>query len=255
MIVLGLEGTAHTISCGIVSEDRILSNVSSMYVPENGGIHPREAAEHHAEHVASVIRESLKMAGVSPTDLDVISFSMGPGLGPSLRVTATAARTLALKLKKPIIGVNHPLGHIEIGRRVTGAYDPIMLYVSGGNTQAIAHINGRYRVLGETLDIGIGNMLDKFARLSGINFPGGPKIEVMAEKGKNLLDLPYSVKGMDTSFSGILTAAKRYLETGYDINDICYSIQETAFSMLIEVIERAVYVSGKSEILLAGGVA
>ncbi len=255
MIVLGLEGTAHTISCGIVDENRILSNVSSMYVPDHGGIHPREAAVHHAENVASIIKKSLDASGVSPSDIDVIAFSMGPGLGPSLRVTATAARTLSLKLKKPILGVNHPLGHIEIGRRVTGASDPIMLYVSGGNTQVIAHINGRYHVLGETLDIGIGNMLDKFARLSGISFPGGPKIEAMAEKGKDLLDLPYSVKGMDTSFSGILTAAKRYMEIGRDINDICYSIQETAFSMLIEVIERALYVSGKSEILLAGGVA
>ncbi|CAC11469.1 O-sialoglycoprotein endopeptidase related protein [Thermoplasma acidophilum] len=255
MIVLGLEGTAHTISCGIIDESRILAMESSMYRPKTGGIRPLDAAVHHSEVIDTVISRALEKAKISIHDIDLIGFSMGPGLAPSLRVTATAARTISVLTGKPIIGVNHPLGHIEIGRRVTGAIDPVMLYVSGGNTQVIAHVNGRYRVLGETLDIGIGNMIDKFAREAGIPFPGGPEIEKLAMKGTKLLDLPYSVKGMDTAFSGILTAALQYLKTGQAIEDISYSIQETAFAMLVEVLERALYVSGKDEILMAGGVA
>lgn len=255
MIVLGLEGTAHTVSAGIIDEERILSTVSSTYVSGNGGIHPREAAVHHSDKIVPIIREALSKAGVSMNDVDLISFSRGPGLGPCLRVVGTAARSLALKFDRKIVGVNHPLGHVEIGRRLGKMSDPIVLYVSGGNTQVLAHSNGRYRVMGETMDIGLGNMLDKFARDIGIGFPGGPKIEEMARDGKKLLDLPYSVKGMDTSFSGIYTAAKAYLGKGESVEDVSYSIQETAFSMLVEVLERALYYFNKREILLAGGVA
>ena len=252
---MGLEGTAHTVSCGIVDEERILSNCSSSYVPPRGGIHPREAADHHAENIVPVVEKALQDSNLSMDDVDLIAFSQGPGLGPCLRVVATAARTLSLKFSKPILGVNHPLGHVEIGRKLSNAGDPVMLYVSGGNTQVIAHLMGRYRVLGETTDIGLGNMLDKFAREIGIPFPGGPKIEEMAKKGKKLLDIPYSVKGMDTSFSGILTAALSFLNKGERVEDVCYSVQEVSFAMITEVLERALYYTNKREILLAGGVA
>ena len=197
----------------------------------------------------------MNESSLSIKDVDLIAFSMGPGLGPSLRVVATAARSLSIKYSIPIIGVNHPMGHIEIGRFVSGAYDPVMLYVSGGNTQVIAHMDGRYRVFGETIDIGLGNMLDKFARDIGIPFPGGPVIEKLALSGEKLIDLPYSVKGMNTSFSGIYTAAKNALSKGARKEDVCFSIQETAFAMLVEVTERALDYLGKKEILLAGGVA
>ena len=188
-------------------------------------------------------------------DVDIVAYSRGPGLGPCLRIAATAARTLSIRYGKPIVGVNHPLGHVEIGRKITGAKDPMMLYVSGGNTQIIAHINGRYRVMGETMDIGLGNMLDKIARDMGYPFPGGPAIEKLARSGKEILDLPYSVKGMDTSFSGLYTSARRFLDQGRNPEDVSFSIQETAFAMLIEVLERGFYQTDKREILLAGGVA
>lgn len=255
MITLGLEGTAHTVSAGIIDEDRIFSTISSTYSSANGGIHPREAAIHHSEKIVPLINEALSQASLSMGDIDLIAFSRGPGLGPCLRVVGTAARSLALKFNKPVIGVNHPLGHVEIGRRLGKMQDPIVLYVSGGNTQVLAHTYGRYRVMGETMDIGLGNMLDKFARDLGIGFPGGPKIEKMALSGEKLLDLPYSVKGMDTSFSGMYTAAKTHLRNGKKVEDISFSIQETAFPMLIEVLERAMYYFNKGEILLAGGVA
>lgn len=255
MIVLGIEGTAHTVSCGIIDDEKIYSNCSHTINVDSGGIHPRDAALHHSEHIIPVIREGLRKAGMTMKDVDLIAFSMGPGLGPCLRVTATAARSIALRSDIPIIGVNHPLGHVEIGRRLTGSRNPIMLYVSGGNTQVIAHIAGRYRVLGETMDIGLGNLLDKLGREMGFPFPGGPKIEQYANLGTTLLDLPYSVKGMDVSFSGMLTAAKKYLSEGKHLEDICYSVQEYSFSMLVEVLERAIYQTGRKEILLAGGVA
>lgn len=255
MISLGIEGTAHTISCGIVDDKDVLSNSSRTYKNPSGGIHPREAALHHAENVKTVIREALENARLKLDDVDLISYSRGPGLGPCLRVAATAARTLSIKSNKPIIGVNHPLGHVEIGRKVTGSIDPVMLYVSGGNTQVISHAEGRYRVLGETMDIGLGNLLDKLGRTLGYPFPGGPEIERLARSGGKLLDLPYSVKGMDTSFSGIYTAAKEHLRKGERPEDVCFSVQEYSFAMLLEVLERGLHQTSKNEILLAGGVA
>ena len=193
-------------------------------------------------------------AKISLKEIDLISFSKGPGLGPGLRTTATAARSLALSINKPIIGVNHCIGHIEIGKLDTSAKDPVSLYVSGGNSQVIAYEYGRYRVFGETLDIAVGNSLDQFGRETGLGHPGGPVVEKLAKKG-DYIDLPYTVKGMDFSFSGLLSAAIRKYKKGFDIEDICYSFQETAFSMLVEVMERALSHTKKDEVLLCGGVA
>ncbi len=255
MLVLGLEGTAHTISASVLDQEKIYSMESRTFKPEKGGINPREAADFHFTNVVEVIQKAVHDSGFSLKDLELIGFSRGPGLPPSLKITAVAARSLALRLNIPIVGVNHPLGHIEIGRRETGAQDPVMLYVSGGNTQIIAHKNGRYRVLGETMDIGIGNMLDKIARDMGFPFPGGPEIEKLALNGSELLSLPYSVNGMDCAFSGIYTAARKLLSDGNSMENVAYTVQEYSFSMLVETLERAIFSSGKREILLAGGVA
>ena len=221
MITLGIEGTAHTLGVGIVdSEEKVLANVLDMYRPPEGGLHPREAANHHADVVTSLILKALDEAQVSMKDIDVVSFSKGPGLGPCLRVAATAARALSVRLRKPIIGVNHCIAHIEIGRAVTGCHDPALLYASGGNTQIIAFNNGRYRIFGETLDVGIGNMFDKLGRELGLGFYAGPTLEKLAKDGDKLLDLPYSVKGMDVSFSGIMTAALALRKKGHSLEDI-----------------------------------
>lgn len=258
MISLGIEGTAHTIGIGIVEGGEcpcsILSNASKMYRPERGGIHPREAANHHAQQFPNLLKQAITESKISIDDIDVISFSIGPGLGPCLRTTATAARTLSLFLKKPLVGVNHCIAHLEIGREVTECNDPVLLYVSGGNTQIIAFMDGKYRVFGETLDIGIGNCLDKFGRSVNMLFPSGPKIEQLAAQGKIYVPLPYSVKGMDVAFSGILTAALNLIHN-HSLENICYSIQETCFAMLTEVTERAMAHTEKQEVLLGGGVA
>lgn len=256
MRCLGLEGTAHTFGAGVVdSAGKVLSNVLAMHrAPDNLGIHPREAANHHAEVGAAIIGRALAEASLQASDIDLVAFSQGPGLGPCLRTTATAARALAASLGVPLVGVNHCVAHVEIGRVATPARDPALLYVSGGNTQVIAYTEGKYRVFGETLDVGLGNLLDKFAREQGIGFPGGPVIEQMARKGTTLLELPYSVKGMDVAFSGLLTVAQQ-LARKHPLEDVCFSLQETAFAMVLEVAERAMAHTGKDELLLGGGVA
>ncbi|WP_116669316.1 bifunctional N(6)-L-threonylcarbamoyladenine synthase/serine/threonine protein kinase [Methanobrevibacter woesei] len=254
LISLGIEGTAEKTGVGIVDDEgNILGMAGKQLFPEKGGIHPRIAAEHHANWIPQLIPQAVEEAGISYDDIDLISFSQGPGLGPALRIVATSARTLALSLNKPIIGVNHCIGHVEIGKLDTGAVNPVSLYVSGGNSQVIAFESGRYRIFGETLDIAIGNCLDHFGRETGLGHPGGPVIEKLAKSG-SYIDLPYVVKGMDFSFSGLLSAALREHEKGTAIEDICYSLQETAFAMLVEVTERALSHTQKDEVMLCGGV-
>lgn len=258
---LGVESTADDFSIGISTfNGEILANVISAYIPEEGGIHPREAARHHAEAASEVLEEAFKKSGLKPKDLSVIAFSQGPGLGPCLRTGATVARALASYLNIPLVGVNHCIAHIEIGKLETNAKDPITLYVSGGNTMVAAFDSGRYRVFGETLDIALGNCLDVFAREAGLRqkagMPFGAAVEQLAARGKRFVQLPYTVKGMDASLSGLLTAATSLLKTGkYKLEDLCYSLQETAFSMVTEVTERALTHTEKKEVLLTGGVA
>jgi len=247
--VLGIEGTAWNFSAAIFDSDLVCLH-SAPYTPPNGGIHPREAAQHHAAVASEVISQTLSEAN---GPIDAVSFSIGPGLGPSLRTVATAARTLALKLGVPLIGVNHCVAHVEIGRWFTKFNDPIVLYASGANTQVLGYLNGKYRIFGETLDIGLGNALDKFARSHNLPHPGGPIIEKMAKKGK-YIPLPYTVKGMDLAFSGLLSAAKEASTRGEKMEDVCHSFQETAFAMCVEVTERALAHTGKDEVILVGGV-
>jgi N6-L-threonylcarbamoyladenine synthase len=236
----------------VVDEKDVIAIEGKPYVPKEGGIHPREASQHHSEHIGEIL--SKIFSRVSPADIDVVAFSQGPGLGPCLRVVATAARAIALKLGKPLVGVNHCLAHLEVGRWKTNAKNPVTLYVSGGNSQVIARRGSRYRVFGETLDIGIGNALDKLARHMGLKHPGGPKIEELAKSGEKYYELPYAVKGMDFSFSGMVTAAQRLYDSGVSMQDVAFSFQETAFAMLTEVTERALAYLGLDEVLLVGGV-
>jgi len=258
---LGIESTADDFGAAIVSfEGKVLSNANDTYMPKEGGIHPREAARHHAEVAEKVLAEALDKAEIKPRDISIVAFSQGPGLGPCLRTGATAARALASYLDVPLVGVNHCVGHIEIGKLATGARDPVTLYVSGGNTIVSAFEAGRYRIFGETLDIAIGNCLDVFARAVGLRqmrgAPFGAVVEELARKGKKFVSLPYTVKGMDLSFSGLLTAAVQAFRSNKgSLEDVCFSLQEVAFSMLTEVTERALAHTEKPEVLLTGGVA
>ena len=254
-IILGIESTAHTFGVGIVRDEKILANVRDMYTTETGGIIPTESAKHHAKVSHELYEKALETAGIKEEEIDCIAFSQGPGLAPCLIQGMKFTKEISLKLGKPIVGVNHCVSHLEIGK-ITGAKDPVMLYASGANTQVIAYASGKYRVFGETLDIGVGNFIDNFARFSGIGFPGGPAIEKYAKQGKNYIELPYKVKGMDVTLSGILTNLKQKVESKkYSIEDLAYSLQETVFAMLVETAERALAHTGKNELLLGGGVA
>jgi N6-L-threonylcarbamoyladenine synthase/protein kinase Bud32 len=258
---LGIESTADDFGVGIVSFDgKVLANANDTYMPKEGGIHPREAARHHGEVSEKVLTEAFETAQLKPKDISIVAFSQGPGLGPCLRTGATAARALSSYLNVPLVGVNHCVGHIEVGKLATGATDPVTLYVSGGNTIVSAFEAGRYRIFGETLDIAMGNCLDVFARAVGLQqrkgAPFGAVVEELARTGKKFVSLPYVVKGMDLSYSGLLTAAVSAFQANKGtIEDICFSLQEVAFSMLTEVTERALAHTEKPEVLLTGGVA
>jgi len=256
MISLGIESTAHSFSIGIVSDKgEVLANVTDMYRPPQGwGIEPMKAARHHKKVAKEVLEKALKEARLQLRDIDIVSFSQGPGLAPCLHVGLNLAKELALKYSKPLMGVYHLIAHIEIGKLFTKTKDPIVTFTSGANTQILGFTEGRYRCFGETMDIGIGNALDKFGRGVGLEFPAGPKIEQQARGGK-YIELPYVVKGMDLSFSGIITGALEKFKKGEKIENLCFSIQETLFAMLTEVTERALAHTGKNEVLLTGGVA
>ncbi len=246
MKIIGIESTAHTFGAGMTHNDKVISNVVDMHIPKEGGIHPRKAAEHHAKIAGKIIKEALVKKP------DYVAYACCPGLGPCLKIGAVIAKHLAIKFNIPIIPVNHAEAHIDIGIKTTGAKDPLIVYISGGNTQIIANRRG-WKIFGETLDIAIGNAIDKLARHLKMAHPGGPKLENLARNG-TFIKMPYTVKGMDLSYSGILTHAKNVLKT-HSKKDVAYSFQEHIFSMLVEVSERAVAHTGKKEILLVGGVA
>eukprot|EP00708_Paratrimastix_pyriformis_P003754 GAFH01002550.1.p1 GENE.GAFH01002550.1~~GAFH01002550.1.p1 ORF type:complete len:324 (-),score=5.54 GAFH01002550.1:23-994(-) len=233
-----------------------------ILLPRGRGFLPQETARHHREHVLELAKQAFKIAHMTPNDIDVICFTKGPGIAAPLVSVAVVVRMLAQLWGKPIVGVNHCVAHIEMGRVVTRARNPVVLYVSGGNTQVIAFAQGRYRIFGETIDIAVGNCLDRFARI--LQLPNEPapgwQIEQLAKQGKQFIELPYVVKGMDVSFSGLLSnISKRATEMlaaeTATKADLCFSLQETVFAMLVEVTERAMAHCHSSEVLIVGGVA
>ena len=255
--ILGIESTAHTFGASVVDTDgHILSDIKRVYVPTTGrGIHPREAAQHHSSVADIVMRDALNKSGISSKDLDGVAVALGPGLGPTLRIGATLARAIASRLRIPLIPVHHAIGHIEIGALTTNAHDPLVVLLSGGHTTIAAFASRRWRIYGETEDITLGNLLDMFARSAGLPSPGGPEIEQLASRSRNFVELPYTVKGNDVSYSGLLTAATKLLQAGRPLEDLCFSIQEVSFSMLAEAAERSLAHTEKKEVLLVGGVA
>ncbi|XP_011154452.1 probable tRNA N6-adenosine threonylcarbamoyltransferase [Harpegnathos saltator] len=262
VIAIGFEGSANKLGVGIIRDQQVLSNVRHTYVtPPGEGFLPRETAQHHRKYVLEVLRKALDDAKITLKDVDVICYTKGPGMGAPLTVTALVARTVAQLYNKPMVAVNHCIGHIEMGRLVTGSENPTVLYVSGGNTQIIAYSQQRYHIFGETIDIAVGNCLDRFARLLKLSNDPSPgyNIEQLAKKGKKLAPLPYVVKGMDVSFSGILSHIEDHLSEWLDTKaftpeDLCFSLQETVFAMLIEITERAMAHVKSNEVLIVGGV-
>ena len=254
MIILGVESTAHTFGVGIItSQGKVLANVKDSYTSPDAGMIPDQVAKHHVLVAEDILARALSAAHKSWKDIDLIAYSAGPGLDPALWTGYHKVKEWSSTFGKKIVGVNHCCAHLSIGKVWNKLKDPCYLYVSGVNTQIIVQEQGKYRVMGETLDIGLGNMLDKFGRIVGLGFPAGPKIEELAPKGK-YIELPYTIKGMDISFSGILTKVEQLYAKGEKVENLCFSLQETCFAMLAEVIERAMAHTGKKELLLVGGV-
>ena len=278
--ILGIESTAHTFGVAVLDwrgapkghtrwirhknlqagdsgEPNILSNVKDSYTTKEGGMIPIEVRKHHKKVALKIYNKALSEAGIDENKISVVAFSNAPGLAPCLLEGMAFVKKIAGKLDVPIVMVNHCIAHLEIGK-VVGAKDPVMLYASGANTQIIAYEAGKYRIFGETLDLGVGNFIDTIARYMGLGFPGGLKIQKLAEEygDKNkLIELPYSVKGMDVAFSGLQTMIKNLLDKNEDKKKIAYSMQEVVFAMLVEAAERALAHTGKKELLLGGGVA
>jgi N6-L-threonylcarbamoyladenine synthase len=265
LLALGIESTAHTFGCAIaemkgngIGSLKILSDVRSSYkAPDGSGIHPREASRHHADVCSRTLKEDVALSSLEMERIDIISYSAGPGLGPCLRIGAVLARLLSTYYGKPLVPVNHALAHIELGTCLTGAKNPLVILVSGGHTMILLYFNKRWRVFGETLDITIGQLFDQFGRSLGFSSPCGPMIEKLAnESRKEYSWIPYTIKGNDVSFSGLLTAALKLVRDGrFDIGNMCYSLQETAFAVLAEATERAISFTNQEEVIVVGGVA
>lgn len=259
---IGFEGSANKIGVGIVRDGVVLSNPRKTFItPPGEGFKPSDTAKHHNSVILDLIEQAIKEAGIKHSEIDIVSYTKGPGMGAPLVATAIIARTIAQIWQKPLIPVNHCIAHIEMGRLITGAENPTILYVSGGNTQVIAFSRGKYRIFGETIDIAIGNFLDRIARLMKLSNDPSPgyNIEQLAKKGERLIDLPYQIKGMDVTLSGILTFIERSVDKwfnkeNYTPADLCMSIQETMFAMLVETVERAMALTNSKEVLLVGGV-
>ncbi|MEM0150048.1 MAG: KEOPS complex N(6)-L-threonylcarbamoyladenine synthase Kae1 [Candidatus Micrarchaeaceae archaeon] len=255
MPVLGIESSAHTLGVGVVDNGKVLSNEKAMYNIRDGII-PMRVADFHAKNSAALLKRALRKANISIDGIEAIGYTKGPGLGPCLRVGQVMAKTLALSYGIPLYPVNHAVAHIEITKHLAMFDDPLALYVSGGNSQILAISDEPYRhyhIYGETFDIGVGNMLDSFARAAGLKPPWGSTVEKEA-LGGNYIEMPYTVKGMDFAFTGLLTNAIGALKSS-SLNDIAFSLQETAFSMLCEATERALLLTGKKELVMSGGVA
>jgi N6-L-threonylcarbamoyladenine synthase len=269
MLCLGIESTAHTFGCSIIEIDKngdadnsdgefILSEVRDIYKASEGwGIHPRDASKHHTIVATDILKKCLEEAGVGIKNIDIISYSAGPGLGPCLRIGAVVSRSLASFHNIPLIPVNHAVGHIELGIKLTGSKNPLTLLVSGGHTMLLLYYNNKWRIFGETLDITLGQLFDQVGRKMGFSSPCGSKIEEMSylSTGRIVYPLPYIIKGNDVSYSGLLSAVKILLnDNENDVHDICFSLQETAFSIIVEAVERALAFTGNKEFLIVGGV-
>lgn len=262
--ILGIESSANKVGVGILRDGEVLSNPRATYhAPLGEGFRPPETAAHHRQNIIRIVLDALQEARIMDPrkEIDGIAYTKGPGMGAPLQVGAVVARTLSLLWSLPIYPVNHCVGHIEMGRLITNAENPVVLYVSGGNTQVICYSNQRYRIFGETLDIAVGNCLDRFARL--VDLPNDPfpayNLEQLALEGKKLVTLPYTVKGMDLSLSGILSyiehkGLQMVREGECTKADLCFSLQETIFAMLTEITERAMAHCGSKEVLIVGGV-
>ncbi len=257
MPVLGIESSAHTMGIGIIDRGKVLCNAKRMYKITDKGLIPARVSDFHSEGVGELIREAIRTAKIDFGDIEAVGYTKGPGLGGCLRVGQLAALALSKRLGIPVFPVNHAVAHIEVAKWYLKMKNPLALYVSGGNSQIIGRVEvpeRHYHIYGETFDVGVGNMIDSFARHARLNPAWGSTV-ARAARGGSYIEMPYTVKGMDFAFTGLLTNAQKLLDKGKSVKDVAYSLQETAFAMLCEASERAMMLMGTREFLVCGGVA
>ena len=265
ILTLGIESSCDETSVAVVKNGReILSNIIDTQIPiheKYGGVVPEIASRNHIEAISRVTMLALKEANVEFKDIDAITPTYGPGLVGALLVGVSYAKALSYAINKPLVGVNHIQGHIAANYLTYKELKPpfLCLLVSGGNTQ-IVYVKDytEFEVLGKTRDDAIGEAFDKVARVVGLDYPGGPKVDKLAKEGQANIKLPktHFENSLDFSFSGIKTAVININHNTKDINkaDLCASFEKTVTEVLIENIEKAVAQTGMKSLAIAGGV-
>ena len=265
ILTLGIESSCDETSVAVIKNGReILSNIIDTQIPiheKYGGVVPEIASRNHIEAISRVTKLALKEANVEFKDIDAITPTYGPGLVGALLVGVSYAKALSFAINKPLVGVNHIQGHIAANYLTYKELKPpfLCLLVSGGNTQ-IVYVRDYtdFEVLGKTRDDAIGEAFDKVARVVGLDYPGGPKVDKLAKTGIPNIKLPktHFENSLDFSFSGIKTAVININHNTKDINkaDLCASFEKTVTEVLIENIRKAIEQTGMKSLAIAGGV-
>lgn len=262
--ILGIESSCDETAVSVVKNGRIvLSNVINTQIPIHtvyGGVVPEIASRNHIDNISDVTKKAIEDANINLNQINAVACTYGPGLVGALLVGLSYGKALSYALKKPLVGVNHIQGHIAANYITYPDLEPPFLCVmmSGGNTQ-IVHVKDYldFEVLGRTKDDAIGEAFDKVARVIGLGYPGGPKIDKMAVLGEPNIELPKThVDGLDFSFSGIKTAVINLHHKEPDINkeNLCASFEKAVTEMLMEKVKLAIEKTNSNKIVLAGGV-
>ena len=264
ILTLGIESSCDETSVAVVKNGRIiLSNIIDTQIPiheKYGGVVPEIASRNHIEAISRVTKKALEEARVTFEDIDVITPTYGPGLVGALLVGLSYGKALSYALNKPLVGVNHIEGHIAANYITYNELKPpfICLLVSGGNTQLVyVKDYTEFEILGKTRDDAIGEAFDKVARVVGLGYPGGPKVDKLAKEGQANIELPKThFENLDFSFSGIKTAVINLHHKNPDVNkaDLCLSFEKTVTEILVENTIKAIKQTGIKTLVLGGGV-
>ena len=264
IITLGIESSCDETSVAVVKNGReVLSNVIDTQIPiheKYGGVVPEIASRNHIEAISRVTKKALEIANITFEDIDVITPTYGPGLVGALLVGLSYGKALSYAIDKPLVGVNHIEGHIAANYITYKQLKPpfICLLISGGNTQLV-HVKDytEFEILGKTRDDAIGEAFDKVARVVGLGYPGGPKVDNMAKEGKPNIDLPKThFDNLDFSFSGIKTAVINLHHKNPEVNkaNLCISFEKAVTEVLIENTLKALKQTQLKTLVLGGGV-
>ena len=264
IIILGIESSCDETSVAIVKNGReVLSNVINTQISIHelyGGVVPEIASRNHVENISPVMKEALKEANIEIDDVDGIACTYGPGLVGALLVGVSYAKALSYAANKPLIGVNHIQGHIAANYITYKELKPpfLTLLISGGNTQLVLVKDyTKFEILGKTRDDAVGEAFDKIARVIGLGYPGGPKMDKLAQEGTPNIVLPkVHIDGLDFSFSGLKTAIINLHHKTPDINkaDLAASFEKDVAEILLENTKKSVKETNINKIALAGGV-